>query len=74
MGDNMKNKNYMTNKEIQKYTDEIMKHKYKCKCGHSVFIAYNKDKTLCSWCNEYCFKNKEDEFRYRMSEKLRNNK
>ena len=61
----------MTNKEIQKYADEIIKHKYKCKCGHSVFIPFDKDKALCSWCNQYCFKSKEAEFKYRMKERLK---
>ena len=67
----MINKNYMTNKEIQKFSDEIIKHKYKCKCGHSVFIAYNKDKALCTWCKQYCFKSKKDEDLYRLKEKLK---
>lgn len=66
----MKRNNYMTDEEIQKYADEMQKHKYTCKCGHRVYIAHNKDKALCSWCNEYCFKNKEDEFKYRIKEKM----
>ncbi len=64
-------KNYMTNKEIQKYADEILKHKYKCKCGHSVFIAFNKDKSLCTWCNQYVFKDKKTEDLYRLKERLK---
>lgn len=62
---------YMTNEEIQKYTDELNKHKYQCKCGRKVYISRNSDKALCSWCNNYVFKSKEDEFKFRMKEVLK---
>ena len=65
---------YMTNDEIQKYTDEINKHKYLCKCGKKVYIGANREKALCGWCGNYVFKNKEDEFKYRINERLRNDK
>lgn len=42
---------------------------YKCPCGHSVVI-YN-DKVICTHCNKWVFKNKEDEFKYRINEQLR---
>lgn len=63
--------NYMSNKDIEKYTEEMHNHKYPCKCGHKVYIAWNKDKALCNWCGSYVFKSKEDEFRYRLKEKLK---
>lgn len=62
---------YMTNKEIEKYTEEMTKFKYKCKCGHSVTIPDWVDKQLCKWCNNYVFKNKKDEDLYRIKEKLK---
>lgn len=65
-------KNWMTNEEIQKYTDEIAKHKYQCKCGRKIYIDRTRDKAVCDWCHRYVFKNKKDEFKYRIKEKLRN--
>ena len=66
--------NFMSNKDIEKYVEEMRNHKYICKCGHKVYIAYNKEKAICSWCNNYVFKSKEDEFRYRLQEKIRRTK
>lgn len=64
---------YMTNDELDKYNEEINKHKYKCQnCGRKVYIHRTKDKAVCSWCHKYVFKSKEDEFKYRIKEKLRN--
>lgn len=42
-----------------------------CKCGHSIMMRKDKDKIICSWCGHWIFKNKKDEFIYRMREKLR---
>lgn len=42
---------------------------YKCSCSHSVVIL--KDKALCNHCNKWVFKNKEDEFKYRMNEQMK---
>ena len=63
--------NFMSNKDMQKYIDEIDNHKYTCKCGHKVFIPYDKEKALCSWCNRYVFKDKKDEFLFRLKEKIK---
>lgn len=62
---------YMTNNEIQKYTDEINKHKYLCKCGKRVYIDRRRKKAVCDWCGRYVFKNKKDEFEYRLKEKIK---
>lgn len=59
----------LTPKEHQRMTDEYDKVKYRCKCGHKVVIPYNAEKNICQWCHRYVFKNKEDEFRYRLKEK-----
>lgn len=65
----------LTVKEYDRMSDEYDKVKYQCKrCGHRVVIPHNIDKQICSWCHHYVFKNDEDEFRYRMNEKMRNNK
>ena len=67
----MKRNNFMTDKELIKYADEMAKFKYKCKCGHSVVIPDWVDKQLCRCCNNYVFKNKKDEDMYRIKEKLK---
>lgn len=63
-------KKLLTNKEYNKMSDELDKVKYKCKCGRRSVIHYNEEKTICSWCGRYVFKNKKDEFKYRIKEKM----
>lgn len=58
----------LTNDEWKRLNEELDKVKYKCKCGHRNVIPQNKEKTLCSWCGNYVFKEKKDEFKYRMGE------
>ena len=55
----------LTDKEYKHLTDEYDKVRYQCSCGHKVVIPYNVDKQLCSWCHNYVFKDKKDEFKYR---------
>lgn len=49
--------------------NELEKITRKCKCGHSVEIYH--EKRICTHCGKYVFKNKEDEFKYRLNEKIR---
>ena len=42
-----------------------------CYCGHSVVIRHDRQKIICSHCGHWIFKNKKDEFIYRLREKLR---
>ena len=44
---------------INKIMEERGKHKYKCKCGHSVIIRPMIEKGMCTWCNHYVFKDKQ---------------
>lgn len=62
---------YLSIKELSKLSDELAKVMYKCKCGHKVVIAHNKDKMICSWCGSYVFKDKKREFEYRLKEKIK---
>ena len=55
--------------EDTKYFDEVYKLKVKCKCGHTQTVF--KDKTICDWCGSWIFRDKKDEFKYRMLEKIR---
>lgn len=44
------------------------KNSTKCSyCGHSMLIG-RKDKIICSWCKHWIFKDKKQEFLYRMGE------
>ena len=57
----------LTIKEYDRMTNEYDKVKYECKyCGRKAVIPYNVDKVECSWCHHYVFKNKRDEFKYRL--------
>lgn len=58
-------------RQFKLMTKEYDKVKFLCKCGHRVIIPSWRDKTLCSWCNNYVFKDKKSEFEYRMKEKLK---
>ena len=45
---------------------EITKNSSKCSnCGHSMLIG-RKGKVICSWCGHYIFKDKKEEFEYRL--------
>lgn len=57
-------------KEHERMTEELDKVKYRCKCGHRVIITNNREKALCGWCNNYVFKDKREEMKYRVKEKL----
>ena len=56
------------NDEIKLHTAITKNITKKCKCVHSVDV-YEKKK-LCTYCGNYVFKNKEDEFKYRLNEKM----
>ena len=40
------------------------------KCGHSLQVI-RRNKAFCEWCGRYIFKDKKDEFEYRLKEKLK---
>ena len=58
-------------KEDTRRFNEITNNTKKCKCGHSVLINAGVDKVLCTWCNNYVFKDKKTEDLYRVKEKLK---
>lgn len=64
-------KNSLTTKQVEKLHHELSIHTYTCECGHRVVILPQKDKVICNWCKHYVFKNKQDEFKYRMNEIIR---
>ena len=56
----------LTKEEFDRCTKEYNKVKYPCKCGRRVVIPYWADKTLCSWCHRYVYKDKKQEFKERL--------
>lgn len=56
----------LTLEEYKRMSDEYDKVKYRCKCGHRVIIPNWVDKQICGWCGRYVFKNKKDEFNYKL--------
>lgn len=62
---------WLTLEEEKRRSNEIAPYKVKCKeCGH-VVVLIKQNKTLCTYCGKYIFKNKKEEFKYRMKEKLK---
>ena len=59
------------NDNVRKIMNERTNHRYYCKCGHTVIIRPNVDKILCHWCNNWVFKDKQEEFKYRLKEKMK---
>ena len=59
-------KKILTKEEFDRCTEEYNKVKYPCKCGRRVVIPYWADKTLCSWCHRYVYKDKKLEFKERL--------
>lgn len=56
----------LTKEEFDRCTEEYNKVKHPCKCGRRVVIPYWADKTLCSWCHRYVYKDKKQEFKERL--------
>ncbi len=64
----------MNYKEIEKLRSIMSYHRTLCKCGHSVLIPPELDKIICTWCGNYIFKDKKEEFKYRLKEEMLKNK
>lgn len=45
---------------------------YCSKCGHTVIMMPTTEKKMCTWCGTWVFRNKIDEFKYRVKERLNN--
>lgn len=61
-------KEWITTKEAQIMLDSWYDIRYICKCGHSVYIPCYVDKLICSHCGRYVFREKKEEFKYRLKE------
>lgn len=61
----------MTVKEFERQSKEYDKVKVKCKCGHRLVIPVWVDKQICSWCGHYVYRNKQLEFREKITQKMK---
>lgn len=61
-------KHRYSKKEMDRMFQEYTDNTYKCKCGHSVFVSNKEKKWICSYCGRYVFRDKKDEFMYRLKE------
>ena len=52
-----------------RYFKELQNLKIKCPCGHSQLVIY--DKAICDWCGKWVYRDKKQEFRERVKEKIR---
>ena len=58
----------------EKFAHVMAVNRIKCKCGHVLELPHKVDKSICTWCGNYVFKNKKIEFEYRMKERFNNEK
>ena len=58
---------YLKNDAIQKLESERSKYKVQCKCGTKT-IMIDETQTICRGCGHWLFKDKQDEFKYRLKE------
>lgn len=42
-----------------------------CTCGHTVFIDNSSSKKICKHCGRFVFRDKQEEFKYRLNEALK---
>ena len=55
--------------EDTKIFKEISNFKVKCSCGHT--FATTKEKDLCSWCGNYVYKDKKNEFTEKLMKEIK---
>lgn len=58
--------------EMTKRFNQQQERTIKCKCGHSIIFVSWKTRKLCRWCGNWVFKNKREEFKYRLMEGIHN--
>lgn len=56
-------------KLMKVYTDNTVK----CKCGHSIFMPVFVPHKICNWCGHRVFRNKKEEFKYKLEHEIRKN-
>ena len=56
---------------FKRMSEEYDKVKIKCKCGHRVVVPMWVDKKICSWCGKYVYRNKKEEFKDKVKQKIK---
>lgn len=69
-----KDKRYKTYKEIIKEDQAFADYKVTCKCSHSVIIPYRNKRVMCEFCGHWIYRDKKEEFKDKLKEKLKNEK
>lgn len=57
-------------KRLRVYTDN----RVKCKCGHSHFMPVFLPYKICGWCGKMVFRNKQEEFKYKLEHEIKKKK
>ncbi len=56
-----------------KLFNRLEKNRFYCsKCGHTVVMMPITKKKMCTWCGTWVFRDKREEFKYRVKEGIRN--
>ncbi len=60
-------------RKMQKLDNDRSIFKRYCKCGHSIVfpISARNNKTICSWCGNYIYKNDYEEFKENIKKVLK---
>lgn len=58
---------FKSKSDMIKLEKEMTKHKVKCSCGH-ILIMTKADRTICSHCQKWVYRNKEIENEYKKRE------
>ena len=57
-------------KRLRMYVDN----RVKCKCGHSHFMPVFLPHKICNWCGKIVFRNKQEEFKYKLEHEMKKKK
>ena len=66
---------YLSYKEIKKYSSVMEQYKVKCNCGHSVIVLpkhiNKKGYSICSHCGKKIYCEKKDEFKDKLLREMK---
>lgn len=60
--------------EIKQLENTLAEYKITCKCGTKTVMSSKTDRCICRGCKCWLYRTKELEFRYRLKEKMYENK
>ncbi len=53
-------------RDIIKLQEAYSRNAKKCECGHTMAISANTQYVICTWCGRKIFRNKQEEFKYKL--------